>query len=81
MADKTIIYDTGTDVLTLDATNMAWASATVTARYAVIYDEQVSEETSPLIGYQDFGEDVTSTAGTFTITWAEGGLFTIAMNA
>ena len=54
----------------------SWSSATITnARGAVIYDDSVTND--PLIAYIDFGSDFSSSNGTFTITFASGGIFTI----
>lgn len=64
----------------LDAADTSWTTATITARYAVIYKDTGSSATSPVLGYVDFGADATSTAGTFTITWDATGIlvYTVA---
>ena len=64
-------------VVTLSAANAAWTTATITARIAVIYKSTGTSSTSPLLGFVDFGADVTSTAETFTIAWDAAGIFTI----
>ena len=64
-------------VLTLGGATVSWAASTITARYAAIYDTSVSNK---LIGYVDFGANVSSTAATFTITWSGSGIFTITMS-
>lgn len=61
---------------TFDADDTAWSTATVTARYAVLY---VDSGTDPLIALVDFGADVSATAAAFTITWAAGGIFTVTV--
>lgn len=61
-------------VLKLTGANTSWASATITARYAAIYDTTVSNK---LLGYVNFGADVVSTNGTFQITWDAAGILTI----
>ena len=59
-----------------DAADTSWSSATITnARGAVIYDDTLTND--PLIAYIDFGSDFSSSNGTFTITFASGGIFTI----
>lgn len=76
-----VAYNTGTNKYTLDAADTSWASSTITARYAVIYDASPgSDAARPLIAYQDFGADVSTTAATFQITWNAGGIveFTVA---
>jgi hypothetical protein len=63
-------------VATFDAADTSWAASTITARYAVIYDSTpATDATRPLILYIDFGADVVSSGGTFTITFDALGLF------
>jgi hypothetical protein len=66
-------------VTTFDAADTSWASSTITARYAVLYYASGSAATSLLIGYIDFGADMTSSNGTFQITWNASGIFTITV--
>lgn len=78
LTSPTVTYDTATNVLKFDAADTSWAASTITARYAVIYDATpATDATRPLIGYVDFGADVSSTAAAFTITWDAAGIFTI----
>lgn len=73
-----VTYTAGTNTLMFDAADASWAASTITARYAVIYDSTpATDATRPLIGYVDFGADVSSTAAAFTITWDAAGIFTI----
>lgn len=60
-----------------DATDVSWTSATITARYAIIYKSTGVSSTSPLIALIDFGSNQTSTAGTFTITFAAEGIVNV----
>lgn len=77
LASCTFSYNSGTNTLTLDAADTSWTSSTITARYAVIYDSTPgSDATRPLIGYVNFGADVSTTAGTFSIVWDSAGIFT-----
>jgi len=46
----------------------SWTSATITARAAVIYKSTGTASADPLVGYVDFGSDVSSTNGTFAVT-------------
>lgn len=81
LANVTIGYTGGTNTLKLDADDTVWSSSTITARYAVIYDSTpATDATRPLIGYVDFGADVTSTSGTFTITWDSTGIGTVVVS-
>lgn len=77
LAGKTLTYTGVTNVVKFDANDTTWAASTITARYAVIYLDTETASTSPLLGYVDFGEDIISVAGTFTITWSSDGIFTI----
>ena len=80
LASKTVTYTSGTNTQAFDAADTSWASSTITARYAIIYDSTPgTAATNPLIGYVDFGADVSSTAAAITITWDAGGIFTIAV--
>lgn len=79
LASKTATYDSATNVVILDAADTTWASSTITARYAVIYDSTGTASTSPLIGYVDFGSDQSSTSGNFTITWDSTGIVRITV--
>ena len=60
-----------------DAADVAWASSTITARYAVLYDDAAAND--PLILYVNFGADVASTNGTFTVQWDDSGIFTVTV--
>lgn len=78
----TVAYDAPSNTLTLDADDVTWPASTITARYAVIYDSTPSTDaTRPLIAYVDFGEDVTSSAGDFAITWDAAGVVTLTADA
>jgi len=78
LANKTIGYTAGTNVIKLDADDTVWSASTITARYAIIYDDTpATDATKPLIAYVDFGADAVSSAGTFTITWDAAGICTV----
>jgi hypothetical protein len=73
-------YTAGTNTLKLDGGDVSWTTSTITARYAVIYDDTpATAATKPLIAYVDFGADVTSTSGTFSITWDAAGIATVTV--
>jgi len=61
----------------VDATDTSWASASFTARGAVIYKSTGDAETSPLIKYVDFGANKTVVNDTFVIIWDADGVFTL----
>lgn len=80
LSTPTVTYTAGTNVLKLDGADVSWASSTITARYAVIYDSTPgTAATNPLIAYVDFGADVTSSGGTFSITWDAAGIATVTV--
>ena len=77
LASKTVTYTSGTNVTKFDAADVSWASSTITARYAVVYDASpATNAAKPLIGYVDFGSDQSSSSGTFSIVWDSAGIFT-----
>ena len=80
LANKTNTYNSGTNVIVLDADDTTWSSSTITARYAVVYDATpATNATKPLIGYVDFGSDQSSNNGNFTITWDATGIVMITV--
>lgn len=60
-----------------DATDVSITSATITARYGVVYKDTGTPGASPIICVIDFGSDQTSTAGTFAITFASEGILNL----
>ena len=80
LAGKTLTYDAAGNVIVLDANDVTFANSTITARYAVIYDNTpATAATKPLLGYVDFVSDQSSTNGNFTITWDATGIFRISV--
>src|SRR6185436_15769925 len=65
----------GTNIVTFDCDDPSWAASTITARYGVVYKSTGTAGTSALIGYLDFGGDISSTAAAFTLTVSASGLF------
>lgn len=77
---RTRTYDAANNVVVLDGADVTWASSTITARYAVIYDATpTTAATQPLIGYLDFVSDQSSTNGNFTITWDASGIVRVTV--
>lgn len=75
LASKTSTYDTASDQVRLDAADVQWTTSTITGRYAVVwYDTAGASGTDPLLGLVNFESDVSTTAGTFQITWDATGL-------
>jgi len=76
IANTTVSYDAGTNVLKYDGDDVSWTiTGSVTFRYLIIYDSTPgSSATNPLLGYIDFGADVTITDGTLTINFSSDGI-------
>lgn len=77
LGTKTATYDGATNVVKLDAADVSWAASTITARYAVIYVATGVNTTSTLLGYVDFGADVSSSSGAYTLTWHADGILKV----
>ncbi len=68
---------TATRVTTFDADDASWTNSTLTARYAIIYDDTTAGATNKkLIGYINFGQDYTSSAATFSLVFNTSGILT-----
>lgn len=74
LGTKTTTQDDTDNEGVFDCADPAATGATITARYAVFYKDTGTPSTSPLICYDDFSTDKTSTAGTFTYTVPSEGL-------
>jgi len=70
-----------TRVTKFDADDVEWTDSTITARYAVLYDDTGVAGTSVVLTYIDFGEDKSSESGTFKIAWNASGILTITVAA
>jgi hypothetical protein len=80
LASKTMTYNGTSNVITLDAADVTWAASTITARYAVVYDDTpATAATKPLLAYIDFGVDQSSNNGNFSITWDANGILKITV--
>ena len=82
LANPTRTYTTGTNVMKLDADDVAWTTASFTARVAVVYkDRGGAASADELLSYVNFGGDETVASGTFTIQWAAAGIVTLTAGA
>ena len=78
LANKTVTVDNTGNTGVFDADNITIATATITARGAVLYKSRGGASTADeLIGYLDFGSDISSTAGNFVITFSASGILTL----
>ena len=75
IANVAMTYDGPTNTIKIDGDDVTWSSSTITARYAVIYvDVSGADGVKPLLGYVDFGADMQSNNGDFTIQWHADGI-------
>jgi hypothetical protein len=75
LTTKTVTQDNVNDRAVFDASDVVWAAATITARAAVLYKNRGGlASADELIGYFDFGSDITSTAAAFTVQWNASGI-------
>lgn len=78
LAGKTATYDAATNAVKFDADDVTWAASTITARYAVVYDDSgATAGQKALIAYFDFTTDRASSNGEFVIRWGADGVFSI----
>jgi hypothetical protein len=74
---KTFTIDPVLNRFVFDSDDPTWASATITAAFAVVYDATpATDATRPLIGYIDFGGNQASAApASFVIILPASGMF------
>ena len=77
LASVTVTTDDTDDEGVFDAADVSITSATITARYAIIRKDTGVSLTSPLVLYIDFGSNVSSTSGTFSIVFSSEGILNI----
>lgn len=75
LANKTVTQDDSDDEGVFDADDTTWASSTITAQFAIIYDATLI--TKDLIAAIDFGSNQSSSNGNFTIQWHSEGIINI----
>lgn len=74
------VTNSGTTIA-LAAANVSWASSTITAAGAVVYDSTPgTAATDPVLVHIDFGGNVSSSSGTFQITWDASGIGTVTVS-
>jgi hypothetical protein len=64
----TVTKDTANDKVTIQFGAVSWASSTITARGCVYYKSRGGAASADeLVAYNDFGGDVSSSGGTFSV--------------
>jgi len=76
LSNKTVVQDDANDLAYFDADDVTWSSSTITARYAVLYDNTLA--TKDLIACFDFGSDKSSSNGDFTLQWDSNGILKLS---
>ncbi len=72
----TTVIESPAGTLMWDAADVAWAGSTLSGvRCALIYADALAGNNAIVL--VNFGADYATTAGTLTIQWAAGGIFTI----
>lgn len=64
----TVTKDTANDRIDVEFGDVSFTSATITAAAGVIYKSTGTAANDTLVAYLDFGGDVSSTNGTFTVS-------------
>lgn len=78
LGTKTVTVDDANDRGAFDAADTTWGSSTITARYAVVYNDSATTPTADcLIACYDFSTDQESASGNFTLQYAAAGLILI----
>jgi hypothetical protein len=78
LANKTVTADNTNDRAIFDADDLSWATATITARWLVLYKSRGGAATADeLVAFIDFGSDFTSTAATFLVQFAAAGILAL----
>lgn len=73
---STTVTESPTGTLMWDAADTSWTTSTITnARCALAYADALAGNNAIVL--VNFGADYSTVAGTFTIQWAAGGIFTI----
>lgn len=75
LTTKTVTQDDSDDEGVFDADDTTWGSSTITARYAVLYDNTLT--TKDLICVFDFSSDQSSSSGNFTLQYNSEGIINI----
>lgn len=81
ITSKSVLWTPATNVFSLLGANVTWDPSSVSANFAVLYDDSpATTATKPLISYVDFGGTVTSANGPFKVTWDAAGLVNVTVS-
>lgn len=80
IANPTVTYTGATNKFVLDGDDVSWTTSTINARTAVIYDRTpATDATRPLVCYQQSDVDISSSGGTFQVTFAAAGIVEVTL--
>ena len=78
LANKVVSVDNPNDRGLFDADDVVWATATITARGAVLFKRRGGVASADeLICYIDFGSDIASTAADWTLAFNSAGILAL----
>lgn len=81
LSNVAVSYDGATNTFKFDADDVTWDPSSITARYAVVYDNSpVTDAVRPLICFIDFEADKTSATDLFTVAFNASGIVTITVS-
>lgn len=76
VTDGTVVWaEAGVAYVRFTCADLTWTSATITARYLVLYRADTPGSLDFLLGYGDFGQDEGAAAGTFAVQFPADGIF------
>ena len=78
LADTTVTQDDANNQAVFDATDVTWTTATITARFAVIYQNTGTPSTSPLVCIWDFDLDKIAAGIDFSFMMNSSGILVFA---
>ncbi len=76
LTNKTLTVTGATNTIKFDADDLAWAGASISAAYCVIYDDTATNK--PLLWLVDLGGTQTVVNTTFTVAFSVNGISTIS---
>lgn len=80
VSPMSVTYDAASNTLSFDGLDASWPASTYTARYAVLYDNTpATDATRPLVGYVDFGQDMSPVNGTLGVIWDANGVASVTV--
>lgn len=76
VSDGTVVWvEAGMAYVRFTCAALSWTSSTLTARYVVFYRDATAGTLDFVVGYGDFGQNESSSNGTFSIQFPADGIF------